>query len=85
MNDRMSQHDMDFDWADETIHTSYGKTWLSAILKQRGEDPDDYTEIKAVCEKIVGRTLETVTQEEIKEITEIANAMFAKAGVSGQQ
>lgn len=85
MNDRMSQHDMDFDWADETIHTSYGKTWLSAILKQRGEDPDDYTEIKAVCEKIVGRTLETATQEEIKEITEIANAMFAKAGVAGQQ
>ena len=26
--DRVSQHDMDFDWADETIHAHYGKRWL---------------------------------------------------------
>ncbi|GED54081.1 DUF455 family protein [Brevibacillus borstelensis] len=78
MNDRTSQHDMDFDWADETIHTSYGKTWLSAALKKRGQDPDDYTEIKEMCESIVKRTVETATAEEIEKITEIANRMIAK-------
>lgn len=78
MNDRTSQHDMDFDWADETIHTSYGKTWLSAALKKRGQDPDDYTDIKNVCEQIVKRSVETATAEEIAQITAIANQMIAK-------
>ncbi|USG67470.1 DUF455 family protein [Brevibacillus ruminantium] len=82
MNDRTSQHDMDFDWADETIHTSYGKTWLSAALKKRGQDPDDYTEIKEVCETIVKRTVETATPAEIEEITAIANRMIEKVKAS---
>jgi uncharacterized ferritin-like protein (DUF455 family) len=79
MNDRMSQHDMDFDWADETIHTSYGKTWLSAVLERRGKNPDDYTDIKDVCEQIVKNTVQTATPEEIAEITDIANKIIAKA------
>lgn len=79
MNDRMSQHDMDFDWADETIHTSYGKTWLSAALKLRGQNPDDYTGIKDTCEQIVARTLQTVTAEEVAEIKEVAGSMIDKA------
>ena len=29
--DRMSQHDMEFDWADETIHAAYGKRWHTAL------------------------------------------------------
>jgi hypothetical protein len=78
MNDRTSQHDMDFDWADETIHTSYGKTWLSAALKKRGQDPDDYTGIKEVCESIVRRTVETATADEKRQIAAIANQMIAK-------
>jgi len=79
MNDRMSQHDMDFDWADETIHTSYGKRWLSAALTKRGQDPDDYAEIKRVCETIVDKTLESVTEAEIEEVKMVANAMIEKA------
>lgn len=83
MNDRTSQHDMDFDWADETIHTSYGKTWLSAALKKRGQDPDDYTDIKQVCEDIVRRTVATATTDEKAQITAIANQLIAK--VSSQK
>lgn len=36
LGDRLSSHDMDFDWADELIHTYYGKRWLDELLKQHG-------------------------------------------------
>jgi hypothetical protein len=35
--DRVSSHDMDFDWADEQIHAHYGAKWLSHFLKMRGD------------------------------------------------
>lgn len=34
--DRTSSQDMDFDWADELIHTYYGKRWLTYFLEQEG-------------------------------------------------
>lgn len=36
MGDRLSSHDMDFDWADELIHTHYGKRWLGHFLESAG-------------------------------------------------
>ena len=36
MGDRLSSHDMDFDWADELIHTHYGKRWVEAFLAEEG-------------------------------------------------
>ena len=36
-DDKLSQHDMDFDWADETIHAAYGHRWLDAL---RALQPD---------------------------------------------
>ena len=38
--DTLSEHDMDFDWADETMHAGYGKHWLKELLAIRGQDPD---------------------------------------------
>jgi uncharacterized ferritin-like protein (DUF455 family) len=35
--DRVSSHDMDFDWADEQIHAHYGSKWLGHFLKKRGD------------------------------------------------
>jgi hypothetical protein len=39
-SDTLSEHDMDFDWADETIHASYGKHWLTAgaLLTKAGRN-----------------------------------------------
>ena len=37
--DSLSEHDMDFDWADETLHASYGKRWLKELLALHGQDP----------------------------------------------
>jgi len=79
MNDRVSQHDMDFDWADETIHTSYGKKWLSKVLELRGGSPDDYTETKTVCDTMVNQVVASVTADEAAEIQAIATGMIRKA------
>lgn len=35
--DRVSSHDMDFDWADELIHTYYGTRWLKAFLEKENQ------------------------------------------------
>ena len=47
--DSLSEHDMDFDWADETIHAGYGKHWLKELLVVRGEDPEAYDRIRERC------------------------------------
>ena len=36
--DAVSEHDMDFDWADETMHAGYGRHWLRELLVLRGQD-----------------------------------------------
>jgi uncharacterized ferritin-like protein (DUF455 family) len=78
-NDQVSQHDMDFDWADETIHTAYGKRWLSAILEKRGLDPKDYQKIQAECDRLVDEVINSATEEEIQQITSITENMIEKA------
>lgn len=35
--DQTSSQDMDYDWADELIHTYYGKRWLTYFLEQEGQ------------------------------------------------
>src|SRR5206468_2761608 len=40
VGDDVSRHDMDFDWADETIHAAYGTRWLTRLLELRGSAAD---------------------------------------------
>jgi hypothetical protein len=54
--DSLSEHDMDFDWADETLHASYGKRWLKELLAARGQDLSAYEEVRKHCEKLVRPT-----------------------------
>jgi hypothetical protein len=77
--DALSEHDMDFDWADETMHAGYGKQWLKELLALRGQDPTAYDGIRERCEKLVGDFVKTATPKEIADITETANALMAKA------
>ena len=39
MGDATSETDMEFDWADETLHAEYGRRWLRRLLEVRGERP----------------------------------------------
>ena len=77
--DRLSEHDMDFDWADETIHASYGKHWLTELLAVRGEDPAAYQQVRERCGKLVAGYVATATPSEVADIKTVADAIIAKA------
>ncbi len=77
--DSVSEHDMDFDWADETIHAGYGKHWLMQILKARGQSADSYREVRDHCCALVDAYLSTVTPEEIMAIKQAAHKLVARA------
>ncbi|MEM7532813.1 MAG: DUF455 family protein [Chloroflexota bacterium] len=78
--DAMSQHDMDFDWADETIHADYGNHWLSAVQEVRGEDADP-KRVREHCHALVDTIVATATDEERRHILAVAQHMVDKAQV----
>lgn len=77
--DSLSEHDMDFDWADETLHASYGKRWLKELLALRGQDPAAYEEVRRNCEKLVTDYVGTATQTEITDLKAVADRLLTKA------
>jgi hypothetical protein len=77
--DALSEHDMDFDWADETIHAGYGKHWLKELLAVRGGDPDSYEAIRERCGRLVSDYVATATSQEIAEIKVVAARLLEKA------
>ena len=77
--DSLSEHDMDFDWADETIHAGYGKHWLKELLLVRGEEASAYDQIRERCGRLVSDYVGTATPEEISAIKKTASALLEKA------
>jgi len=77
--DSLSEHDMDFDWADETIHAGYGKHWLRELLLARGEDPGAHEQVRERCGKLVEDYVATATAEEKAAIKGIASELIAEA------
>jgi uncharacterized protein DUF455 len=77
--DSLSEHDMDFDWADETMHAGYGKHWLKELLAVRKEDPTAYDQVRERCGKLVSDCVSTATVEEVAAIKKVASALLAKA------
>jgi len=77
--DRLSEHDMDFDWADETIHAGYGKHWLKELLSLRREDPAAHEQIREHCGYLVGQFVNTATTAEVADIKRVAAALIAQA------
>ena len=77
--DATSEHDMDFDWADETMHAGYGKHWLKELLAVRGEDPAAYDQVRERCERLVRDYVGTATAQEVADIKRVAAALMAKA------
>lgn len=80
--DATSRHDMDYDWADETIHASYGQRWLGRLLEARhnvshtSRDPD---EIRHGCAELVKAVVHSAAPQELEDITRVAQAMIEKA------
>lgn len=77
--DSLSEHDMDFDWADETLHASYGKRWLKELLATRGQDPGAYEDVRRNCEELVKQYLDTATSAEINDLKMVADRLLGKA------
>jgi uncharacterized ferritin-like protein (DUF455 family) len=79
IGDAASEHDMDFDWADETIHATYGNRWLRALNEL---DPIKYPsaqEVRERCETMVAKMIASATPAEKQGIKERAAAMFERA------
>ncbi len=77
--DKVSQHDMDFDWADETIHAAYGHRWLDAL---RAADPDTVPDIELIrqrCDELVANEVATATADDQRDILAVATRMIGKA------
>jgi hypothetical protein len=78
-HDDVSQHDMEFDWADETIHAHYGRKWLDAL---RSQYPDWVPERQALlqeCDRLVDAVVASATDADREDIRAVANAMIEKA------
>lgn len=77
--DAMSQRDMEFDWADETIHAYYGHHWLKVL---HGHDPErfpDHDVLGERCERLVADMIATATDDDRKWSRSLAEAMIHKA------
>ena len=81
--DRMSQHDMEFDWADETIHAAYGKRWHTALHEKFPDRIPDMDGLHRRCDELVAEEIAAATDAERAEIRQVAEAMIAKAGEIG--
>jgi len=79
LGDTTSANDMEFDWADETLHAEYGRRWLKELLGRRGEDPDGWPQVLERCEQLVEARLAQATDEDRERITAAAETLLAEA------
>ena len=79
MGDRTSETDMEFDWADETLHAEYGRRWLRRLLETRGEDPESWPQVLERCEQLVRERVAAATPEDLERIRTAADALVADA------
>jgi hypothetical protein len=82
MGDATSETDMEFDWADETLHAEYGRRWLRRLLEARGEDPESWPSVLEECERLVQERVERATSDDLERIRTCADALVAAAQVS---
>jgi len=79
MGDTTSETDMEFDWADETLHADYGRRWLKDLLERRGEDPESWPAVLERCEQLVAGRVAEATDEERVRIVAAADRLVADA------
>ena len=79
IGDAVSEHDMDFDWADETIHATYGNRWLKTLNELDSAKYPSAEEVRKRCEQMVKDMVESVTETERTEVSAKANRLIARA------
>ncbi len=79
MGDSTSETDMEFDWADETLHAEYGRRWLRRLLESRGEDPESWPAVLERCERLVAERVARATPDDLERIRAVADALVSTA------
>jgi hypothetical protein len=79
MGDRTSETDMEFDWADETLHAEYGRRWLRRLLEARGRDPESWPRVLERCEQLVEARVAAATLEDLEQIRTCAEELVRMA------
>ncbi len=78
--DTASQHDMEFDWADEGMHAAYGKHWLAELIKARSlPTAETLDHIHDRCGALVDATIASATAAEVTDIRDITARLLAHA------
>ena len=79
MGDATSEVDMEFYWADETLHAEYGRRWLRALLQARGRDPESWPAVLEHCEELVQKRVAHSTPDDLERVRACADALVAAA------
>ena len=82
LGDTTSETDMEFDWADETLHAEYGRRWLRRLLEERGQDPESWPQVLERCEELVSKRLAQATGEDREGILRCADDLLALAAAT---
>ncbi len=77
--DDVSQHDMEFDWADETIHAHYGSRWHGRLAELLPGQVPELETLRQTCDRLVQATVDAATDADREDIRRVADAMIAKA------
>ncbi|HEY3542241.1 MAG TPA: DUF455 family protein [Gaiellaceae bacterium] len=79
LGDSLSEIDMEFDWADETLHAEYGRRWLKELLRRRGEDPESWPQVLQRCEQLVADRVAEATDADREAIVATAETLLEAA------
>jgi hypothetical protein len=77
--DKLSQHDMDFDWADETLHAAYGQRWHKQLHESSPDQFPALEDVRRRCDELIAAEVARATEAERAEIRRVAEAMLRKA------
>lgn len=77
--DKLSQHDMDFDWADETLHAAYGRRWHEALHTSNPAQFPALETTRRRCDELIAAEVARATETERADIHRVAGAMISKA------
>lgn len=81
--DDVSQHDMEFDWADETIHAHYGSYWHGKLLEKLPGRVPELETLRQHCDALVRAAVDAATDADRDDIRRVAEAMIARARQMG--
>jgi uncharacterized ferritin-like protein (DUF455 family) len=85
IGDQASEHDMDFDWADETIHATYGNRWLRTLHELNPEKYPAADKIRNDCEALVKTIITSASDAEKSAIIDRADKMIQRANELARQ